>query len=141
MWLRDPIERIRSHFDSWRLGSKRVHPRAQDLFDSVHAGTCSIEQFGTHPTVANYYRWILGDIDVHELTAVGVLEKADASLARITTVLGLSPSGELPSLNQTKGRNDRPALSPTARTMITDANAADFEIYDQAVARYQAVVG
>ena len=135
-WLRDPIERIRSHFDYWRLGPKRENAKRQDLRDAVQDGTCSLAQFGTHETVANYYQWILGEVDVGDLAAIGILEQPEESLMRLTSFLGLSTVGEMPNLNQTEGRTNRSPLAPETHATIAAANEADIEIYRQAVARY-----
>lgn len=79
-WLRDPVERVVSHYHFWRRdydGSDAAQP----LRNRMLAEDWSLERFALGPELRNVYRQYLWQFDVSRFAFIGVTERYAQDLA------------------------------------------------------------
>lgn len=80
-WLRDPVERLLSHYHFWRRTAQRATP-AQPLRYRVVHEDWSLERFCLGPELRNYYRQHLWGFAPSRFAFVGITERYASDLAR-----------------------------------------------------------
>lgn len=137
-WLRHPLQRICSHYYYWKNHrlEPRQRPEAKPLFDSVVSGACSLIDFGRHPLIAEYCSRMLEPLSLDELALAAVVEHAQESLTRLSTLLELELPSEMRVLNPTRGKPAKSyALKPEEESQLLASNAKDMELYRRALSR------
>lgn len=97
-WLRDPVERLVSHYRFWM---QAVDPSGLPaLHRRVVEQHWSLERFCLGPELRNLYHQFLFGIPVRRLDFVGIIERADVDFAAFNRrYLGAGAPGELPRVN------------------------------------------
>ncbi|MFN2288275.1 MAG: hypothetical protein ABR578_08085 [Chromatocurvus sp.] len=134
-WLRDPVERLASHYHYWRRSFDA--DTAGPLHRRMMEEDWSLERFCLGPELRNVYRQFLWGVPLARLDFVGITEyyATDAEdFAR--RFLGLS---ELPGLQSSETENANPAATVRyvddveLRARIERHHAADVALYREAL--------
>jgi len=133
-WLRDPVERVLSHYHYWRRDYAGGDP-AQPLRNRMIMERWSLERFCLGPEMRNLYRQYLWGFDPARFEFIGITERYEEDFKKFTRRY-LEGDGtasiELP--NPQRG-GDRYAIDPALRSRIAQHHAADVALYAWAVAR------
>lgn len=134
-WLRDPVERIVSHYEFLR----RTPPSAllrNPFGRAVREGRLSLEEFAAAPQVRNLQAFFLNHAPrvedaVASLDFVGIVEEFDASLALLARVLDLTavPAASRENVNAARAARERYPIPPGMRAEIQRRNALDERLY------------
>ncbi len=133
-WLRDPVERVLSHYHYWRRDYAGDDP-AQPLRNRMHAEGWSLERFCLGPEMRNLYRQYLWGFDPARFEFIGITERYETDFARFAQRYldgDCTASVELPNPDRD---GERYAIDPALRGRIAQHHAADVALYEWALAR------
>lgn len=137
-WLRDPVERVVSHYEYWRRSYDPA--TAAPLHRRVVEEDWSLERFCLGPELRNLYGQFLWGFPVGNFAFLGVTERYDEDLATFgRRFLGAAVAPE--RLNLRQERADRGVIDPALRERIERHHARDVALYRWARARRDAEVG
>jgi hypothetical protein len=133
-WLREPVERLASHYHFWRRDYDGQDP-SQPLRNRMLAEDWSFERFALGPEMRNVYRQYLWGVDPRSFAFIGITEHYEAHLGALAArYLG----GEAPVasalVNPARG-GDRYDVPAGLRARILAHHAADAALYGWAAAR------
>jgi hypothetical protein len=133
-WLREPVERLASHYHYWKRKPDRKNPTCQKLIDEG----LSLEAFAALPEMRDVQARFLGEVPPQRLAFVGITERYDESidLFRRAFFPGLPATTERTNANPERA-GDGYDLDPAARAAIEKLNAADVALYAAALARFE----
>lgn len=132
-WLRDPVERLASHYHYWRRSydagsSATLHRRV------VEEGW-SFERFALGAELRNTYRQFLWSFPLSRFGFVGITEHFDDDFRQFTsTFLGRALPIYHELANDERAERAYP-LDPALRRRIEAHHGADVRLYQQALAR------
>jgi hypothetical protein len=126
-WLRDPMQRLASHYAFWRRDYDGTDP-AQPLRNRVLGEDWSFERFALGPEMRNVYHQYLWGFDPARFDFVGITEHYESDLARLVAILGCEPVAAAALVNPECG-NDGYAVEPALGRRIERHHAADFALY------------
>jgi hypothetical protein len=133
-WLRDPVERVASHYHFWLRHPNLKHPICKRLI----AEKLSLAEFAEVEGMRNVHSRLLGGKDLADFDFVGITEEYDRSLALFLSLF--APGGGVPavaSVNQHPDRGgDRYEIGEEERRRIVACNEADFALYEAGRRRF-----
>ena len=139
--LRDPLERMASHYDHW----KRYEGHSIWRVNIPYNPSMSFEDFATLPEMRDYQLQALGRLGLEDFDVVGVTETVDQSVGQFLQLLaeeGTMPivpeahDVQLGHLNRTPQgtKTNVETLGSAALQSIRAYHAEDIELYAQAQA-------
>ncbi|MEM9426131.1 MAG: sulfotransferase family 2 domain-containing protein [Pseudomonadota bacterium] len=131
-FLRDPVVRVVSNYAYLKRKPQRRHPDAL----IVHALGFSLAEFAAHPDNRNLQRQFLQSSDLGEFSFVGLVERYEDSLTRLSAEIGVALPAIAPQ-NTNAAANSGYHLSPRDRRLIEDLNRDDMRLYERAHARFE----
>lgn len=130
-WLREPVERVVSHYHYWRHDYAGDDP-AQPLRNRMLREDWSLERFCLGPEMRDLYRQYLWGFAPRRFAFIGLTEHYAEDLARFARDwLGRPP----PSVGRVNAGPSRPPLDPALRDAIERHHARDVALYRWAVAQ------
>jgi hypothetical protein len=134
IWMREPVERLASHYHYWRRKPDRSNPTCRRLLEE----DLSLVAFAALPELRDVQARLLGDVPVEALAFVGITERYDESIELFRRAL----APDLPILAARTNANpertgERYDLDPGVRAAIADLNGRDREVYGRALARFE----
>lgn len=132
-WLRDPVERLLSHYHFWTRDYDGSDP-AQSLRNRVLAEGWSLERFCLGPELRNLYRQYLWGFDPRRFAFIGLTEHYATDLAWFSQRF-LDRDAVVARIQVNPARaSDRYPIDAGLRSRIQRHHAADVALYQQAVA-------
>lgn len=133
-WLRDPVERVASHYYHWLRHPDPYHSLSRKL----NVEKLSLEDFARLEPMQNLQYRYLDGVPIERFGFVGVQEHLEAMLPRLFSFLE-APSVTLKTknVNQEKALNKRYELSSETRALIESLNHKDRDIYNYALHHYK----
>lgn len=129
-FMRDPVERVVSHYRYWLRHPVPTHSVCRRLHDE----NWTLRDFARHPSSRNTQSVFFDGLDVSDFAFVGLQERFDACLPMFFEAIGMPPMTIPPrNVNEAKDVADRYPLEPELREEIEALNALDRALYDQAV--------
>lgn len=126
-WLRDPVQRLASHYAYWRRDYDGGDP-AQPLRNRMLREEWSFERFALGPEMRNAYRQYLWGFDVARFDFIGITEHYEADLERLARILGCQAVVAAALVNPDCGEAGY-EIEPGLRQRIERHHAADLALY------------
>ncbi len=135
-WLRDPVERMVSHYQYWKRYSHRASP-AQPLRHRVLRQDWSMERFCLGPEMRNFYHQFLWCFAPERFAFIGITEHYQDDLARFAQAfLGADAPVAYGRINPERATDAYP-IQASLRARIEQHHAADMALYRWAMSRQQ----
>ena len=127
--IRDPIDRLRSHYEFWRSGEFSNHY----LWRKMQAENWSFEEFAFCKEMKNYYSQYLAQITVGMFSYIGLFEHLEQSIRGCLDALDIEyeRSFTTPKLNSSSAETAI-VISDTTRSELMAYHCEDYLIYDYA---------
>lgn len=139
-WMRDPVERLASHYAFWRRDYDGRDP-AQPLRNRMLREDWSLERFALGPELRNVYAQYLWGVGLQRFAFVGITEHYASELDRLGALLG---AGFRPvraaALVNPEGGTGGYRIDPALRARIEGHHARDMALYRQALAAREAAL-
>ncbi|MEZ5164951.1 MAG: hypothetical protein R2695_00125 [Acidimicrobiales bacterium] len=122
-WLRDPVERIRSYYDFWRVTAPHGNPNHDEF---LRREMSLVEFAGWHPIRTEFTSTYVPGLRPDDFFFIGLTERYDDDLARLAELLGWNvvlPARE----NVTPG--ERSTVDAATRREIEQLHAAEVAWY------------
>ncbi len=130
-WVRDPAQRLASHYEHFRREPYNPNPVAHQ----IHHHGMTFEDFIEHPDMINAMSGMFGPIDYHDFAFIGICENYDAEMQRAADYLGW-PRIPVPAraLQNPDKFAETYSLPQGIRNRILELNQRDYEMYEFALA-------
>ena len=126
--LRDPAERVASHYHYWRRVPDLRNADCRRLVEQ----RLSLEEFAAMPRMRNVASRFFAGKNPRAFFFIGLVEDAEASLERFRRLTGIGAGG-MPTENAGDPADALARdLSPASRARIEALNRADRALYDEA---------
>jgi hypothetical protein len=132
-WLREPVQRLASHYEYWRREYRTQDP-TQPLRNRMLAEDWTFERFALGPELRNVYRQYLWGFAPERFAFVGVAERYDDEIKRLGATIGLGLEPGARKLENPERAGDY-RVSAALRARILAHHAADAELYAWALRR------
>jgi len=126
-WLRDPAQRVASHYHLWRRVPDLRNADCRRLVER----NLSLEEFAALPRMRNVATRFFAGKRPRDFFFIGLAEEAESSIARFHRLTGIGAQG-LPAENADPSDALARELSPVLRARIEALNRADRALYDEA---------
>ncbi len=127
-FLRDPLERLVSHYRFWQSGSFAGHY----IWDKMNSQLWSFEQFALSDEMRNIYSQYTEHFDPSRFNFLGVHERLDDSWKRLCSLANW-PYHKLPLSNQTDSRINQPHIPVSLQRDIRSFHDQDYLLYNRAI--------
>jgi Sulfotransferase family len=133
-WLRDPVERVASHYYHWLRHPDPYHSLSRKL----HAQNLSLEAFAELEPMQNLQFRYLDNVPIERFGFVGVQEHFEEMLPRFFAFLEVtSVEVKTKNVNQEKALHKRYDMSPETRAHIEALNQKDRAMYTYALHQHK----
>jgi len=136
-WLRDPIERLVSHYHYWLrtpAPEKNVPPAQVEFYRKRP----SLVAFAESYYAVNHQRHYLGGLATERYAFLGITEQFARGVALLNLKLGLKLEATTPTnVSPGKTGNEGHEIEPHVRERLAATNAADVELYDDVRERFE----
>lgn len=132
-WMRDPVQRLVSHYAFWRRDYDGTDP-AQPLRNRMLREEWSFERFALGPEMRNVYRQYLWAFDPARFAFIGITEHYEDDLAWLARQLGCPAVPSAALVNAERGDAGY-SVEGAMRRRIEAHHAADVALYRWALAR------
>jgi hypothetical protein len=127
MWLRDPVDRIASYYDFWLTAEPHGNPN----HDEFLRREMTLAEFARwEPIRTEFARQYVAGLEPDDFAFLGVTERYEDDLARLSRLLGWSTTGAVAETNVTPGR--RSVVDDATRREILAAHALEVDWYRHA---------
>ena len=133
-WLRDPVERVVSHYHYWRRDYAGEDP-AQPLRNRMLREAWSLERFCLGPELRDVYRQYLWGFSPRRFDFIGITEHYADDLLRMARRFPTLQLSRLHALGNPERPASRYVLAPGLRERIASHHAADMRLYAWALER------
>jgi hypothetical protein len=127
-WLRDPVERVVSHYHFWRRDYDGTDP-AQPLRNRMFAEDWSLERFALGPEMRNLYTQYLWGFDPRRFAFIGITERYDQDLERFSAVFGGGGAVRGHALRNPDRTDEAYAIADALRERLSEHHARDIDLY------------
>ncbi|WP_169334103.1 sulfotransferase family 2 domain-containing protein [Psychroflexus tropicus] len=129
-WLRDPIERLVSHYYYWLKTYNKE--RSLALHKRVVEEKWSLEKFCFSKEMKNLYSKFLIDFDIKNFDFIGIVEKYDEDFIYFNNFISKIKNPTLPDLNKTV-KPEKNHFDNDIKGQLKQFHKKDYEIYDYAL--------
>jgi hypothetical protein len=133
-WVRDPVERVASHFFFWQ----RVSVPGDPAWQRFHEAQWSLAEFAEQDQHRNLQSKYLAGLRPAEMAFAGLVEEFDRGLGRLSDLFGvqLPPPPRRANVNPRK-TSERYGLDQGVRRAIAAANDLDVALYEEVRALWE----
>tara|TARA_Y100000588_G_C14068172_1_gene844565 strand:+ start:247 stop:963 length:717 start_codon:yes stop_codon:yes gene_type:complete len=128
VWLREPAQRLRSHFEFWKNPPKHKNPKYK-LFKKENF---SFVEFATHPEFTNRQYLFTNGVSLNNFVFVGIMEQMENSLNTLSDILPCFPNTN-PNIkvnfNPLK-ESEKYNIGKDEMALIRKANELDYMLYE-----------
>jgi len=130
-FLRDPLERLASHYAYWKMPRREIN---HFLLRQMIQEEWSFLDFAFADEMKNFYSQYLFQFPVNAFDFIGIHENLENEWSELCQFLDISHRA-LPKIRKSDSASILSNLSETVRSEIRDFHSEDYFIYDYAVAR------
>ncbi len=134
-WVRDPVERLASHYYFWQRGPRMQNPACRKMIEEK----LSLQEFAALPEMRNVQAGFLKGVPMSALAFIGITEQYDRSIALFRQMLFPQTDVEPTRRNVNPERANSGSgyeMEPDVRETIRQLNQGDQALYDEAVSRF-----
>jgi hypothetical protein len=132
-WLREPVERLASHYHYWKRNPDRQNPTCRRLIEE----DLTLEAFAALPEMRDVQARFLGAVPVSRLDFVGLTERYDDSLELFRRAFYPELALDTERHNANPERSaDGYDLEDETRTALARLNERDTRLYAEAEVRF-----
>jgi hypothetical protein len=134
-WVRDPVERLASHYYFWQRGPRMQNPACRKMIEEK----LSLQEFAALPEMRNVQAGFLEGVPLSALAFIGITEQYDRSIALVRQMLFPRTDVEPTRRNVNPERANSGSsyeMEPDVRETIRQLNQGDQALYDEAVSRF-----
>jgi len=124
-WIRDPVERLISHYSVFFYGAKKIHPKVEKRIRGMN-----IVEFGKF--LDNFNTRFTGE-DPSIFDFIGVVEEFDKSVMTFNEQFDC----DLKFVQRHKVTKNKKEVSPEIREKLKQYLLKDYEFYNEVVKRYE----
>jgi hypothetical protein len=128
-WLRDPLQRVASHYRYWLRTPDLRNPDCRRLVEE----RLSLEDFAALPRMRDVCARFFGDKQPRDFFFIGLTEDMPGSLARFWRLTGIDAQ-DMPTSNRSEESPQDDDLPPATRRRLADLNQRDVALYEATVA-------
>ena len=137
-WLRDPVERLASHYHYWLREPDPKNATCRRLLE----GRLDLVQFAALPEMRDVHARFLAGVPIERFAFVGLTEAFDEGMELFRRLFCPERSLAIARRNANpERRGERYELEPAVRERIAALNRADEDLYARARARYDELRG
>lgn len=131
--LRDPVDRLISHYNYWRENEFPDHY----IWRKMQSKKWSIIDFGLSDEMKNIYSQYLARVDLDSIKYIGIYENLKISVERcfFHLSINLTASDTLQKINITNGKYEG-LLSHNEIKLLQEFHSMDYRIYNYAKHRF-----
>jgi len=134
VWLRDPVERLASHYFYW----KRTPDLGNSLCKRLIDNHLSLVEFARDPSLRNVMSYFLDNQNVWGYDFVGITENYIESLSLFRELFGIQlPQKDLRVFQNPDRKSRGYELNKDEREKIISLNSLDWEVYKTGVKRFK----
>lgn len=134
-WMRDPVERVVSHYHYWKRKPDPAHSICRHLVDNK----LSLLEFAQLAQMRNLQARYLDNVPLSRFSFVGLQAHFDAMIETLWPLLGVpAVPVQTKNTNASKSVGANYELDASVRAQIAELNSADVALYSEAVERAQA---
>lgn len=134
VWLRDPVERVLSHYYFWMRNPDRSNPTCRKFLKT----DLSMEAFLSIYQMCDVQSRYMNGHKPEEFDFVGIVEDFNTGLALYRAVFGIEQDVEVASLNVNLDRKQpRYDVSDDIRQLIREFNPGDVVLYADGLRRHE----
>jgi hypothetical protein len=130
-WMRDPVERILSHYYFWKENSTE---NMGALHQRMINENWSLEEFICAPELQNVYTQFLWKFPLENFDFIGITENIKEDYPYFASKYLKQKVEQVPHVNPTSGKKDSSEVSNEVLEKIRALNAADYKLYEHALA-------
>ena len=136
-WLRDPVERVASHYHFWLRHPNRKHPICRRLI----AERLSLSEFAEVDGMRNVQSKLLGGRDIAEFDFVGITEEYNRSTALFRNLFahGAQAPAVAPANQNPENGGLGYEVDDETRERIAACNNMDIALYEAGRVRFRAL--
>jgi hypothetical protein len=139
IWLRDPAERIVSHYYYWQRTSNKI--QKPPLHHKLTNKELSLEQFCRLPRFWNFYHQYLFRFKLENFSFIGLIENYEQSLTLFCKQFHIEKPVSVLFENQNSSRSGKTYdICPSLRHYIEKKNQKDYQLYYQAQRLHEALL-
>jgi len=124
-WLRDPVERVISHYGYWKRVPDLRNPDCRALIER----NLSVEEFAALPRMRDVMTRFFGGKKAEDFFFLGTIETMPESLARFHRLTGIAVD-TMSIENRDEDATLHDSVSPSARHTIDRLNRRDRALYE-----------
>jgi hypothetical protein len=132
-WMRDPMERLVSHYHYWYDAYDPKSPDTRPLHRRVVEEQWSLEKFCLSPDMRNLYNQFLWGFPLERFDFIGITENYEADL-RAFSLGYLGSALQARVVNRRKSPQRGAELTGQLRKKVEKWHAADVDLYQRALA-------
>ena len=133
-WLREPIERLVSHYHYWLREPDPENPTCRRLLEE----RLTLGEFAALPELRDVQARFLSGLPIEAFAFVGLTERYEEGMELFGRLFGLEPGVQAARRNTNPERKgERYELEPGLRSSLEALNRADLALYARARARYE----
>lgn len=133
-WLRDPVERVLSHYHYWRRDYDGRDPK-QPLRNRMLAEDWSLERFALGPEMRDLYTQYLWRFDPRRFAFIGITERYADDLERFAEQFGTTGPVRQNALRNPDRNDDAYPVAGKLREQIARHHARDVALYQSVLRR------
>ena len=132
MWMRDPVERIRSWYDFWQV----TPPSGEPHHEAFRSSNMSLAEFAAWDITTEPFEHVFldGTKGLESFDFIGITERYDDDLAKLAKLLGWKTSPETVRANTTP--KEPTEIDPATRRAIERHHAFEIDFYHRAAERF-----
>lgn len=130
VWLRDPVERVVSHYLHWKRNKPTFHSICKKMVEE----NWTLEEFATYDRMRNLQSFYLQGVSISEFGFIGIQENFDEMIESFFKLVQFPFDYIQPrNVNKSKSYNNKYDIDMGMINVIKKLNSEDQELYERCI--------